>query len=24
LSQVDKNTILYRLQQELGGTFGEF
>lgn len=24
LSQVDKNTILYRLQQELGGNFGEF
>ena len=24
LSQVDKNTILYRLQQELGGTFGKF
>lgn len=23
LSQVDKNTILYRLQQELGGNFGE-
>ncbi|WP_199332035.1 GTP-binding protein [Anabaena lutea] len=24
LSQVDKNTILYRLQQELGGKFGDF